>query len=169
MVPNATELEQRRFRQHEGSSLRARGSTGADYQSDKGLRGRPSVAWGPHKDACEHGCSTVAGGLSLLQSSGSAGRNEISQPTRAALARSVDRSRVCRRALPTGATPARNGGEGVGMAEHLERALTATHRDLERVAGLAVGDRHEDLLVLRAPAQTDLDPVTDAAVQLADR
>ena len=54
------------------------------------------------------------------------------------------------------------------MMEDLEGALTGPNRYFELVARLAVAERHEELVIVRAPAQADVDPVADAAVQLTD-
>jgi hypothetical protein len=51
--------------------------------------------------------------------------------------------------------------------EHLERALALAYRKLERFTGLGVPDRHRHLAVVLTPQHPDLDPVADAAVELA--
>jgi hypothetical protein len=61
------------------------------------------------------------------------------------------------------------GGVRVRVMENVERAVAVAHLDDERVAGLAVRDRHRDAVVRLAPQQPDMDPVIVAAVELAHR
>jgi hypothetical protein len=49
--------------------------------------------------------------------------------------------------------------------EDVERSLTRSDRDLEAIAGLAVGDGDEDLVVALAPEQPDVDAVVGALVE----
>jgi hypothetical protein len=45
--------------------------------------------------------------------------------------------------------------------------LALAYRKLERFTGLGVRDRHRHPAVVLTPQQPDLDPVADAAVELA--
>jgi len=53
------------------------------------------------------------------------------------------------------------------VAEHLKRALALVYRDLERLSGLRVGDRHRHLVVVSAPQQPDADPVACTRIEFA--
>jgi hypothetical protein len=58
-------------------------------------------------------------------------------------------------------------GVGVGVVEHLERTLALAYRNLERLTGLCIGDRHRHVAVVLTPQQPDVDPVARAPIELA--
>src|SRR5918999_6577158 len=58
---------------------------------------------------------------------------------------------------------------GVRVMEDVERSLAGTNLDPEALAGLLVGDSHEDLIVALAPQQPDVEPIVAAMVEFAKR
>jgi len=75
----------------------------------------------------------------------------------------VDRG--IRQARDSPSTDAAHGRLGEGMFEHVERAVAVTHRQIEPLAGLAVGDGEGHVAVGRVPEQADVDAVADATVE----
>jgi hypothetical protein len=53
------------------------------------------------------------------------------------------------------------------MEKHVARALAVHDPQLERLVGLRVVNRNRHVTVGRMPEETNVDPVTDAAVELA--
>ena len=52
------------------------------------------------------------------------------------------------------------------MVEHVERPVAVANLNTKLPALPVVGDAHPQVVVVGAPQQPDVDPVTDATVQL---